>query len=184
MFVYLITNKVNGKRYVGQHVGNCVNTYWKRKIYLAQEHYKYTRNQALSSAIRKYGPDKFEIKILVIVGSKEELDYYEIGLIKSLKSKVPFGYNLTDGGGGSLGRSPSPECRARIAAGLLGIHKPNKLKGVPRTEETCKRISQGLAGKKLSVKHIEALRVGSHNRYHTNRNVVNPKCPLCRQRQQ
>ena len=52
--------------------------------------------------------------------SKEESDAKEIELIKRLCTKRPFGYNLTDGGGGGLGWIPSVETRAKIGRANKG----------------------------------------------------------------
>jgi group I intron endonuclease len=175
MFVYQITNKINGKMYIGQHSGPDLQWYWMKK----KGARRLKTQQALFNAMMKYGTENFEIKPLVIVGTKQEMDYYEKGLIKALNTKGSNGYNMTEGGEGTVGFSPSTDVRKRIAASLLGKSKPNKLKGVPRTEETKERISKGSMGKIPSKEHIASLKKGSHNRYHVKRNVVNPECLLC-----
>lgn len=178
MIVYLITNKINGKKYVGQHIGSDLKKYWYRKAWRALA--GYTTGQALANAIRKYGKDAFEIKPLVIIGTKEELNYYEIGLIKSLNTKVPSGYNVTDGGEGTHGHVRTAEEKAAISRALTGRVKPNyKLMGVPRTEETKRRISEGHRGQVLSLSHIAGLRIGSHRRWHLSKGIKNPQCVLC-----
>lgn len=163
MIVYLITNNVNGKKYVGQHIGNDLKKYWYRKAWRALA--GYTTGQALANAIRKYGKDVFEIKPLVIVGTKEELNYYEIGLIKSLNTKAPNGYNVTDGGEGTHGHIRTTEEKIAISKALTGRVKPNyKLMGVPRTEETKRRISEGRKGMKFSEEHKHNLSLAQQRR--------------------
>jgi group I intron endonuclease len=123
MLVYLITNKENGKKYVGQHAGTDLESYWRRNVWLAENGYQGKR--LLYRAIRKYGAQSFEVKSLVIVGTKQEMDYYEIGLIKAWDTTNPEkGYNITHGGDGSLGVKMSEETRAKMSASRTGLVMP------------------------------------------------------------
>lgn len=119
MLVYLITNLLNGKRYVGQHVGRDLEKYWRRNVWLAKAGYQGKR--ALYRAIRKYGTDNFKIETLVIVGTKADMDRYEIGLIERWDTTSPVkGYNITAGGRGSLGVKMSDETRAKMSKSREG----------------------------------------------------------------
>jgi group I intron endonuclease len=115
MFVYLVTNKIDGKQYIGQ-TSKTVEARWQDHITV--------RNRPscsyLHNAICKHGADNFKIETLVQVGSKWEMDRYEIGMIKALNTKAPNGYNLTDGGDGVLGFVFSEEQRRKVSEGLLG----------------------------------------------------------------
>jgi len=123
MFVYLVINKINGKKYVGQHSGSDLIAYWNRNVYLAQHGYQGKR--LFYRAIRKYGPDNFDVRPLVIVATKQEMDYYEMGLIKVWDTTNPEkGYNITLGGSGSLGVKQSEESRRKKAIALLGGKMP------------------------------------------------------------
>jgi group I intron endonuclease len=123
MLVYLITNKKNGKKYVGQHAGKDLESYWRRNVWLAETGYQGKR--LLYRAIRKYGADGFEVEPLVIVGTKQEMDYYEIGLIKVWDTTNPEkGYNITHGGDGSLGVKMSKETRAKMSESRTGLIMP------------------------------------------------------------
>ena len=121
MFVYVITNKVNGKQYVGQ-TSKDLNVRWG----------EHTRIKSVPScgylhnAIRKYGADNFDIKPLVIVGTKQEMDFYEKQLISVLDTKAPNGYNLTNGGDGVLGFTFSKEQKQKISKGLVGRRMSDK----------------------------------------------------------
>lgn len=91
--IYVITNLVNGKQYVGQTNGN----YMKR----FQEHLKsLTRkdryNAPLYCAIRKYGADNFKCDLLEIVpfDKLDEREQYWIEKLGTYRS----GYNATAGG--------------------------------------------------------------------------------------
>lgn len=68
----------------------------------------------IGNAIRKY-KDKMSYQILAIVEDWEYACYLEKGLIKSLNTKSPNGYNLTDGGDGTNGFKRSDESTKKIA---------------------------------------------------------------------
>lgn len=104
--VYLATNQVNGKCYVGQAVN-----LEKRKEKHAKDA---TRGSMLAfhCAIRKYGFDAFDWKKLYQVCTKDvicgkekmQLDRWERYYIKKLNTISPNGYNLTKGGDRFSGR--------------------------------------------------------------------------------
>jgi group I intron endonuclease len=94
-FIYLITNKENGKQYVGK-TSYTVGLRW-------QDHKKNFRrildNMAIHKAMNKYGPDSFEITQL------EECQDYELNAREQywIKQYDTYnnGYNLTLGGDGA-----------------------------------------------------------------------------------
>lgn len=92
--IYKITNKVNGKIYIGQT---------KQSLKLRLNGHKSSTNTGsnlrLHQAMRKHGFDNFEIKLLSKFQTKEEVDREEIRLIKELKTQDnKIGYNISDGG--------------------------------------------------------------------------------------
>lgn len=104
--IYIITNTINGKSYVGQTRSHRLNHKKYRPFgYLGRfkdhenECYSNKKNccKYLNSAILKYGIQNFECKLLITC-NLEELDEYEIQYISDLNTKFPNGYNLTDGG--------------------------------------------------------------------------------------
>ncbi len=137
MYVYLVTNKINGKRYIGQHSGDDLNQYWNHCVAAALRCKQ--DKPHLYNAVRKYGVINFEIVPLVIVKSKQEMDKYEIGLIRALDTRRPNGYNLTDGGDGQLGRSPSEETRRKIS-------ETKKSQKLHHSEESKQRLREAMAG--------------------------------------
>lgn len=50
--------------------------------------------------IRRYGKDKFSIEIIDTSDTLEELNQKEIYWIQYYNSKLPYGYNVADGGAG------------------------------------------------------------------------------------
>lgn len=102
--VYVATNTVNGKQYVGKTIGTMENRRWY--------HERDTKkNSALvfHRALRKYGFDAFDWKVLFESGSNAVLIKVEIRTIVDLKARSPYGYNLTDGGEGLSGYKRSDE---------------------------------------------------------------------------
>ena len=91
--VYLIINMINGKRYVGQTTGQLKKRF-KCHAYA---------NTAIGKAIRKYGKKNFRYGVIKNCASREELNQWEMFFIAALKSKIPYGYNMTDGGEGGNG---------------------------------------------------------------------------------
>ena len=130
--IYLITNTLNGKNYVGKT---------KQKLEKRITQHKYDSRKGrpgLGAAIRKYGWENFSVEVLETC-PVEMLNEREMFWIRELNSKAPNGYNLTDGGDGNSGFSYSPEARAKISA----AHK-----GKPHSEEHKAKIAAAKKGKK------------------------------------
>lgn len=96
-YLYKITNRLNNKCYLG--ITNNPTVRWTK-------HRQVKLQTAISLAIQKYGQENFEFKILVI-GDEAYIKGLEIKAIAAFNTKAPNGYNLTDGGEGSLGYYPS-----------------------------------------------------------------------------
>lgn len=103
MFVYCVKNKINNKEYVGL-TSRCVKERWRNHCLAAyrkgeKEKYPFYR------AIRKYGKENFDVFVLEICDSIEDMKESEIKHIKERKTfVVDGGYNSTLGGDGSFGR--------------------------------------------------------------------------------
>jgi group I intron endonuclease len=150
------------------------------------------QNSHLFSAICKYGAENFKIESLVEVESKQEMDYYEKALIKiwDLQNSEK-GYNLTEGGGGMLGFKLSEETKLKMSQHVkseehrkrISIAKmDNKSRtGMKDTEASIQKRANSLRGKKLSPAHIRSLRIGSHNRRHTKKGVLDLNCEFCKE---
>ena len=93
MIVYLLTNKVNSKVYVGQHRGFTLSKRWNKK--LDNVHV----NNHLTGAINKYGAASFSRKIICFATCQQELDLLEQFWIAIYKATDPkHGYNQQSGG--------------------------------------------------------------------------------------
>ena len=103
MIIYLITNTVNDKKYVGQHCGK-KDSRWKQHLNSAL---KIQDPKPLYAAMRKYGIDKFTYKVLEDLPhntNQELLDNREMFFIEYYSTYIKYGkgYNLTLGGGGNM----------------------------------------------------------------------------------
>lgn len=108
--IYKITNKINGKSYIGQTVRDLK--------YRLTEHLKPNSScNALSRAVEKYGRENFYIETLGIF-LEDLLNLAEIAAIKEHNTITPNGYNIMEGGNAS---KLSDETKAKISKALTGI---------------------------------------------------------------
>lgn len=107
MIVYLATNKVNGKQYVGQTIRPLLER-WK-------DHCRVVDNNYFHNAIRKYGAENFSLEIIDQAETLEELDRKEMYWIEELGTLYPNGYNLKEGGNVSMrGRFGAMNPKSRL----------------------------------------------------------------------
>lgn len=95
--IYKITNKINGKCYIGQ--SNDIHRRWKQELAPNAK-----LNPHLARAFEKYGIDNFEFEIIEEC-QRNQLNIREQFYIEIYNSIDPLlGYNKTKGGDGNLGR--------------------------------------------------------------------------------
>lgn len=90
MIVYKITNKINGKVYIGQ-TSRTLKARWEQHI---RNTNKGTKTK-FYNALRKYGADNFTVETLCRAYSNEELNDLEIYYIHKYDS-IRTGYNMID----------------------------------------------------------------------------------------
>lgn len=100
MIVYKITNKINGKVYIGQ----TIKTLQRRWAV----HKSCKRTSSLTSALKKYGHKNFTIEIIANCLDVNYLDQLETYLISAHNSVYPNGYNLLASGNVSSQRGRKP----------------------------------------------------------------------------
>lgn len=136
--IYLRTNTVNGKQYVGQaNDFDRRESEWKRKE-------KYSGG-VIDKAKTKYGTENFKTEILKECDTQDELNFWEQYYIKELNTKVPNGYNLTDGGGGVSGFKLSEESKRKMSEAKKSYIPWNK--GKKFSEESKRKMSEAKKGK-------------------------------------
>ena len=143
-YIYLTTNLVNNKKYIGQHKGKPNDSYLGSGIHIKQ-------------AIKKYGKENFKKEVLEYANSQEELNELErkiIALHNAVEDKNY--YNVAIGGytpvvvGGMKGKKHTKETKQKLRElnmgennpmfGKYGELKPNY--GSQHSEETKKKISE------------------------------------------
>ena len=150
MYIYKITNLINGKIYIGQTVKSIANS---------QDYYG--SGSIIKKAIFKYGKENFQKDILESCTNREHLSEREMYWIYKLNSTNPLiGYNIALGGNGGDTISNNPnkkEISKRIS---------DTLKGRKSSEETKKKISESNKGndklkywkdKKLDLNHAKKI---------------------------
>ena len=152
--IYKITNKINGKFYIGKHQTHKVDDYY------------YGSGKKICEAINKYGKDSFIKEILFIFDNPKDMDDKEKEIITEEFVSRRDTYNIGVGGEGGpqfKGRKHSEESKILI----------RQRSGVARTEEQKrktsennkltnesrgKKVSAALKGKPKSEEHKQKIR--------------------------
>jgi len=115
-FIYLITNTINDRQYVGQTT-KTIEARWREHVMFS----KRGKGMILCSAIRLFGPDAFSIVEIDRADNIDRLNELEQQHIAKLGTLSPGGYNLQLGG---MNRNVSPETRAKMSATHTGMPSP------------------------------------------------------------
>jgi group I intron endonuclease len=103
--VYIITCTANAKQYVG--IAADLQTRWRR-------HRNANEGQLIHKAIKKYGIDAFVFTHIADAFDAESAKMIERMLIAEHNTKMPHGYNMTDGGDGTMGMAKTEEHKEKI----------------------------------------------------------------------
>lgn len=144
--MYVHTNKLNGKRYVGI-------TSRLKPEYRWNGGRGYHENTHFYAAIQKYGWENFEHNILYTGLSFDEAISLEKSLIAEWNTQdIRYGHNMTSGGEGTSDYHPSDATRAKLS---LARRKENL------SPEILRRRSAGLKGRKFSEEHRRKIGIGN-----------------------
>ena len=175
--IYLITNHINGKIYIGKTVRTATTRFRIHRNGSAKG-----RNK-LSCAMRKYGIENFSIQTIFEILNYEKLtkkevtdilNWAEIALIAEYRSyeDPDIGYNMTPGGDGGrneasmIASSKKRKCKTydeiygpELAADIIARAKsrPGPNPGKPMAEKTKKKLSR-------TLKHRHAIDQVFHER--------------------
>jgi group I intron endonuclease len=144
-YVYMTTNLINGKNYIGKRKGRLDDGY-------------IGSGKHLKAAIRKYGEGSFRKAILEVCRDDEHAyirEAYWVDYHDAVKN--PNFYNLVYGGEGfdsgenhpMYGKTLSDETRRKISEAMKGEKNPRY--GKPRSTEFRRKLSEVNKGKTISV---------------------------------
>ena len=158
--IYLVTNTLNGKQYVGQTIvaGNRVG-----------------HGKLMTRAYQKHGKDSFTYEpICNSIENRNTLNFMEKFWIKVMDCRIPNGYNIEHGG--SKVEKIADETRALLSAQRMGNQHRLGTKQSETTKalmsaqrrnmssDTRTRISNSLIGRPVSAETIEKIRIGNQGK--------------------
>lgn len=140
--VYIHTNKLNGKRYVGLTKRRPPESRW------GSNGNQYRESPHLYSAIQKYGWDNFDHEIVHSGMSRDDACLLEKHYISHFKTQDRrYGYNVFEGG---TAPTIPPEVREKMSCSMIG--NKNCL-GRITSEKTKRKISEAQKGRAFSEEH-------------------------------
>ena len=145
MIVYRVINKLDGRSYIGM----TIRTLKKRKVQHLIDARNKKDNYHFHRAIRKYGEESFEWKTIKKCKSIEELNQFEKVFI-TIYDTFCNGYNMTEGGDGTLGFKHTEEAKKAIG---------DFWKGRKKSKETIERMRQARLGMEFTSEHKKNLSV-------------------------
>lgn len=163
-YVYLTTNTVNGKQYIGRHKA----TEFEGTKYLGS-------GKILYLAIKKYGEDKFKVEMLCECNSDEELNKMEEYYIEKYNAQSdPNFYNIRRGGsrgpGGPMfkGHKHTTETKQKMSAersGSKNANYGNHWKQSDELKALHRKLSSGSGNGMWGKKHTEEAKrlIGTKN---------------------
>lgn len=155
MYIYKITNKLNGKSYIGQTRKTVEERFNQHVRDAVNGHGFYVQN-----AIRKYGVENFMVEVLDTAKDEGELNRLEEYYIRKFNT-VELGYNLSYGGYSNTmdckktkdhhdNVMRSDDVRSRISATLK-----KRIKESGRTQEYAENLRKGLEAYRKTPKYLE-----------------------------
>jgi group I intron endonuclease len=151
MFIYKMTNLINGKRYIGQTTGTL-----KRRLLT----HKYGKTR-VGNAVRKYGPENFKIELVCKAVDQSELNAREISTIRLFKTLLPNGYNVALGGNRSK-RIASP-MKGKKHSEATKLKMSLAAKNKPKSKESVLKMIASKKGVRPSAEAVTkriAARIG------------------------
>ena len=142
--VYIITNTMNAKQYVG--IAADLETRWRR-------HRNANEGQLIHKAIKKYGVDAFVFTHVADAFDAESAKMIERLLIVEHNTKMPHGYNMTDGGDGTMGMAKTEEHKQKLKESNKKTYENKELRA--KIGEAISKAKKGKPSPKKGIPHSE-----------------------------
>jgi group I intron endonuclease len=169
-FVYITTNTINGKQYIGDHSCDV----------LEKDNYLGSGKAALIPAIKKYGKENFKKEILEFFPTKQEAFNAQEKYINKHQTLAPCGYNISPKGGSQCSGGISEETKRNMSKSARNrppvseeskeknrkAHLGNKNASGKRKKEFCEKMKVVNTGNKnakgkRTPEQIENIRSGT-----------------------
>jgi len=155
--VYIATNKVNGKQYVGLTAGS-LRVRWGQHVWAARS----KPRSYFHRAIAKHGVDAFDVRHVASATSAAHLADLERIVIADIQPE----YNQTNGGEYTTGRKYTPDTIARIKAKNTGLKRTPEVVAANAARKKAwwaahpeaKHRLQDIRGRVDNVKRLDAVR--------------------------
>lgn len=157
-YVYKIINQINGKIYIGKSK-NPARRFVSHKSIARRKYKRFNQFQAIHAAMLKYGIDNFFFAIISAHATETAAFNEEEILIERLQTRnKKYGYNLTKGGAGAVGRKMGDQQKRQLSESRTGSGNPMYNRTV--SFETRKKLSDFQKSRKrkpLTAKHRKRL---------------------------
>ena len=150
MIIYKVTNKINGKCYIGQTRHSLE---FRKKSHLTKAHSGV--NTHFYSAISKYGDDNFEWEIVCSTNDKRRLNELETFYIQKYDS-IKHGYNMVDGGDNNIMDIES--VKTKHDEKMRSLEVRNKISKTMK-----EKIARGELFTDVHRKRLSKSAIGNHN---------------------
>jgi group I intron endonuclease len=154
-YVYITTNLINNKQYIGDHSTNNLND-----KYLGS-------GVGIKNAIKIYGKENFKREILEFFCTKQESFYAQEKYINEYKTLSPNGYNNSKKGGYVNIKEFSQETRNKIGlknkGKIISEEHKQKIKDFMKTFKHSEETKQKLRKPKTKTDKYAASKIGSNN---------------------
>ena len=152
-YIYKITNKLNGKCYIGQtiHFEERIKKYKKLNVKGQPKIYR---------ALKKYGVDSFTFELFDTAPDQLTLDFLEDIYVRCFDS-IEYGYNQKPGGGNKV--AFTEEIKKKISDAQRGQN--SVWFGRKHTEEEKRKISLSHKGKKHTEETKQKMSIIAQGKY-------------------
>lgn len=152
MVIYLFTNKINNKQYVGLTT---------RDLEVRKQEHLRNKNGYFANALKHHGVENFNLTVIDEADNLDELNALEIKYIQEFNTMYPNGYNLCLGGGVTDGFTHSEESKRMMsmtkkAKGSM-VGEKNHFYGKTHTEEAKSKMSKVHKGKVITEESRERM---------------------------